>query len=248
MNPSEYHTMFAVEERHWWYVGMARITTALIATLYPARRDLCILDAGCGTGAALGYLQQFGTAVGCDISPLALGYSRRRGHAQLSRASVAALPFAAESFDLVTSFDVLYHRAVGDYVAALRGFHRVLRPGGRVLLRLPAYDWLRGHHDEVIHTERRFTTATVRAALCASQFTVEKLSYANTILFPIALAKRLSERFLPPEGRHSDVQANQSWQDGLLVQALTAEARWLTQRNLPFGLTVIAVGRKEKGI
>lgn len=245
MNPSEYHAMFAAEDRHWWYVGMQRITTTLLAEIYPVRRDLRILDAGCGTGAAMRYLGEFGHVSGCDVSALALSYCQQRGLTQVSAASVTALPFVAESFDLVTSFDVLYHRAVGDEVAALRDFWRVLKPGGRVLLRLPAYDWLRGHHDEIIHTARRFDRRRLREALAASQFKVERLSYANTILFPLALAKRLSERIFPPDGTQSDIDPQPGWQNAYLARLLGLEAAWLRRWDLPFGLTVTAVARKE---
>jgi SAM-dependent methyltransferase len=248
MNPTEYQTMYSVEDQHWWYLGMQRITTTLVASLYPNRRDLTILEAGCGTGAAMQYLAPFGRVTGCDFSPLALSFCRRRGLQRLGQGSVVQLPFPANAFDLVTSFDVLYHRAVGDYRQALAEFWRVLRPGGRVLLRLPAYNWLRGHHDEIIHTARRFTATELRRDLSSSRFQVERLSYANTLLFPLALGKRLVERLQPPADESvSDIHPNPPWQDKLLSRFLYAEAKWLAHRSLPFGLTVVAVGRKEIG-
>jgi SAM-dependent methyltransferase len=247
MDPSEYRTIYAVEDRHWWYVGMRRITLALLDEVYDGRDDLRILDAGSGAGAAMRYLSRFGQVTGCDISPLALGFCRERGLERLGQASVTALPFAAARFDLVTSFDVLYHRAVGDYRAALREFHRVLRPGGRALLRLPAYDWLRGRHDVVIHTERRFTAKELGLSLCEMGFAIERLTYANTLLFPIALGKRLVEPLLPPgDPGRSDVAPNPPRLDDALSAVLGAEAAWLRRRDLPFGLTVVALAKKEK--
>jgi SAM-dependent methyltransferase len=244
MESEEYRTIFTVEDQHWWYVGMQSITTTLIARLYPHRTDLHILEAGCGTGAAMSYLGPFGPVTGCDLSGLALQFCRQRGLRSLNQASVLHLPFDSSCFDLVTSFDVLYHRAVDDYGQALGEFGRVLKSGGYLLLRLPAYDWLRGRHDQVIHTARRFTTTELGRSLAASGFSIEKLSYANTLLFPLALAKRLLERVWPSENSHSDIHPNPAWQDKLLAQFLFAEARWLARRNLPFGLTVIAIGRK----
>lgn len=243
MEPKEYETMFAVEDRHWWYVGMQRITTTLIAHLYPDQTTLRILDAGCGTGAAMHYLSPFGSVTGCDLSALALHLCQQRGLSCLSQSSVIRLPFDDGRFDLVTSFDVLYHRAVSDYGHALDECWRVLKVGGRVLLRLPAYNWLRGHHDEVIHTAHRFTAAELHQALNACGFVVEKLSYANTFLFPLALGKRLVERILPKEGG-SDIHSNPPWQDTFFAWFLFTEARWLVRHTFPFGLTVIAVGRK----
>jgi SAM-dependent methyltransferase len=244
MDPKEYETMFALEDRHWWHVGMQRITTTLLAHLYPPGADLCILDAGCGTGAAMRYLSAYGSVTGCDLSDLALGFCRQRGLVRLAQSTVMSLPFCDRFFDLVVSLDVLYHRDVGDYHHALREFHRVLKSGGRLFLRLPAYNWLRGRHDVAIHTSRRFTAPELHQALTTAGFAVEKASYANTLLFPIALGKRLLERAVRP-GNGSDVHANPSWQDAFLARFLFAEARWLAHHSLPFGLSVVMIGRKE---
>ncbi len=244
MEPEEYQIMFAVEDRHWWYIGMRRITTTLMAEFYPDRTDLHILDAGCGTGAAMQYLSPFGLVTGCDLSTVALRFCRQRDLQHLSQASVASLPFSNEWFDLVTSFDVLYHHAVEDYACALLEFNRVLKPGGCVFLRLPAYDWLRGRHDQAIHTAHRFTAREVHRALVVGGFVVEKLSYANTVLFPMALTKRLLENVLVM-GNGSDIHPNPPWQDAFLAKFLYAEARWLRHHSLPFGLSVIAIGRKQ---
>jgi SAM-dependent methyltransferase len=243
MDPKEYGIVFAVEDRHWWYVGMKRITLTLISRFYPYRRDLQILDTGCGTGAAMGYLAPFGTVTGCDLSMLALGYCQKRRLSHLCQATIVSLPFADECFDLVTSFDVLYHCAVEDYGQALKEFHRVLKPGGRLFLRLPAYDWLRGRHDEAFHTAHRFTAAELRRAFASANLSVEKLSYANTLLFPLALGKRMAERVVPGKTA-SDIHPNPPWQDALLVRFLYLEARWLAHHTLPFGLTVVGLGRK----
>jgi SAM-dependent methyltransferase len=245
MNPSEYRTLYAVEDRHWWYAGMRRITIEVLAATYPGRSDLRILDAGSGTGAAMVYLSRFGVVSGCDLSPLALEFCQERGLARTAQASVTALPYSAGRFDLVTSFDVLYHQAVDDYRAALHEFHRVLGPGGRVLLRLPAYDWLRGHHDEVIHTARRFTASQVTESLREAGFAVERAGYANMLLFPLALAKRLLERVRPPPSSdQSDIAPNPPWLDALLTPVLGVEAMWLRRRDLPVGLTVLVLGKK----
>jgi len=245
MNPSEYRTIFSVEDHHWWYAGMRHITLALLDQTYGRRADLRILDAGSGTGAAMRYLARFGSVAGVDYSPIALDFCRERDLSRLAQASVTSLPFAARAFELVTSFDVLYHRDVGDYRDALREFYRVLRPDGRVLLRLPAYDRLRGRHDAVIHTARRFTTDEIKRSLHDIGYVVERLTYANTLLFPLALAKRVLEPLLPAgHPDQSDIAPNPAGLDGALGAVLGAEARWLRRRDLPYGLTVVALARK----
>lgn len=244
MDAGEYATMFAVEDTHWWYAGMRRITSALLdSCVLP--RPLSILDAGCGSGGNLRLLEAYGAVTGVDIAPAALTFCRQRGFARLARASVCALPFAAASFDLVTSFEVLYHLAVASDEAALREFWRVLRPGGWLLLRLPAHDWLRGQHDIAVHTRHRYTTAEVGDRVSGAGFAIVRLSYANCLLFPLATAKRLLER-VAGGGQASDVgpppRAN-----AILAAILAAEARWLARRNLPWGLSVLCLARKPGG-
>jgi SAM-dependent methyltransferase len=134
---------------------------------------------------------------GVDIHPLALRYCRKRGLSRIACASVVDLPFASARFDVVTSFDVLYEKAVASDLEALREIARVLIPGGRVFLRLPAYDWLRGQHDKTIHTRKRYTAKQVAHLLIESGLVVEHVSFANTFLFPFALLKRLGERIVP---------------------------------------------------
>lgn len=223
---------------------MARITAAMLEEAYGSRADLDILDAGCGTGGAAAHLGRFGRYTGVDFSALALDFCRKRGLARTGQASVLELPFRERSFDLVTSFDVLYHRSVADVGAALGEFYRVLRHGGRVLLRVPAYDWLRGQHDEVIHTARRFTAPDVGAALGETGFAVERLTHANALLFPIAAGKRLLERALGSPSAETDVRATADLSNRLLTGVLAAEARWLRVRDFPLGLSVVALARK----
>lgn len=245
MDAKEYEVMFGAEERHWWYSGMQRITTTLLAQYYPPGSNLQILDAGCGTGAAMRYLSPFGAVTGCDLAALALQFCRQRSLERLSQATVVSLPFREQEFDLVTSLDVLYHQAVLDRDRAMLEFNRVLRPEGRLFLRLPAYDWLRRSHDRAVHTAHRFTAGEVREALRAAGFAVEKLSYANTLLFPLALVERILEITLSLEPDRSDLQSSSFWSSRFLAKVLYAEAGWLRGHSLPWGLSVIAVGRKE---
>lgn len=242
MNPEEYEIMYHVEDTHWWYQGMAQITRRVLARWYNPGANLRILDAGCGTGAALtSYLADYGQVTGFDFAQAALRFCRQRGASRLTRASIMHIPFADQSFDLATSFDVLSELAIVDDLPALCELRRVLAPGGRLVLRLPAYAWLRGHHDEAVHTRHRYTRGEIAARLRQVGFEVAHLSYANAVLFPAAWAKRAAERMAPPRGG-SDLTLNVGRLNGLLTKALAAEAPLVAGPGLPFGLTVVAVG------
>jgi SAM-dependent methyltransferase len=247
LNPEEYAIMYRIEDSFWWYKGMERITRAVIEQWYAPGSGLRILDAGCGTGGAMSsYLADYGPVTGFDFSTEALRFVHLRGIRRVIRASVMQVPFADRCFDLVVSADVLCERAVPDDLAALLEMNRVLVPGGRVLLRLPAYNWLRGQHDEAVHIRHRYTRGEVASRLRQSGFEVEFLSYANTLLFPVALAKRMAERVWPVRSGRSDLTIPTGPFNGLLRAILSAEASLVANPGLPFGLTVIGVGRKQQ--
>ncbi|MBI3980325.1 MAG: methyltransferase domain-containing protein [Chloroflexi bacterium] len=242
MEAEQYEQMFAVEDSHWWYRGMWAAALALLQRTLNGR-PIRILDAGCGTGGTTARLGQLGGVVGLDTSPLALERSRARGIDWLVGGSVEHLPFAAGSFDVVTTFDVLYHRQVGDDLAALREFARILRPGGVLLVRVPAHDWLRGKHDAAVHTAHRYGRAELREKLATTGFRVERLTYANCLLFPLALLKRLLEQ------GDRDVRgdlAPPTWPvNAGFAAVLQAEAVLLRRTDLPWGLSLFALARRS---
>jgi len=247
MEAIEYERMFRAEDRHWWYLGMQEITYAILKRFIPPDKDLKILDAGCGTGQWLSSCQaKSGAAMGFDISPRALKYCRRRHLSDLAQASVVEIPFKSNHFDLLTSFDVLYERSVKNDLGAMAEFFRVLRPGGLILLRLPAYNWLRGQHDIAIHTARRYNAAQVVRLLQDVGFRTRHTSYANTILFPLAAAKRLLERIIPPDPNSSDLSMDASRFNRLLKIILSSEALPAAHAGLPYGLSILALGQKPK--
>jgi SAM-dependent methyltransferase len=244
MNHEEYEVMFQVEGHHWWYLGMEQITCGLLDQTVGRGRDLRVLDAGCGTGAVMRYLAPYGRVAGFDFSAEALRFSRQRGLTCLTQASVMQLPFADGEFDLIVSFDVICEIGIDDG-QVLREFARVLNSGGRLLLRLPAYQRLRGQHDAAVHIAHRYRRSEIKHKLQLAGLTPEKTSYANTFLFPIVAAKRWSERFMAGRQTGSDLTLDPGPLNGVLRSLLSAEAPLVRSIGLPFGLTVVALARKS---
>jgi SAM-dependent methyltransferase len=242
VEPSEYDNIARMEERHWWYVGMRRIAAQFLRRL-PLSKPVRILDAGCGTGGGLKWLSGFGEAAGVDLHPLAIRYARHVSP-RLAQATVERLPFPAGTFDLVTSFEVLYHAAVTDDEAALCEFVRVLRPGGWLMVRVPAYDWLGRAHDRQVHTRHRYTPSELRQKISASGLELRRLTSVGLFLLPPAMFSRLVEE---PGEMHTDVTLPPALLNWLLTGILSVEGFWLRGLDLPAGLSVLAIAQKEEG-
>jgi SAM-dependent methyltransferase len=241
MNVEEYARMYEAEERQWWYAGMRAISAALLDKHMGGGHARRILDAGCGTGNNLAHFRARGRAVGVDLSLDALRFCRSRGVAA-AQASVLSLPFAHGAFDLVTSFDVLYHRWVTDDGAAVAELARVLAPGGLLLVRVPALKMLWGAHDEAVLSRHRYTRGEVEALLRGAGLDVLELTYANTLLFPVLALRRTLDRLT---GRHgSDVGFLPAPVEAAFLGLLRAEARMVRHVRLPVGASVLALGRK----
>jgi SAM-dependent methyltransferase len=233
--------MHAAEDRQWWYAGMRAISLVLLdGTPLPAAARL--LDAGCGTGGMVGHLADRGRAVGVDLSAEAVRLARARG-AAVVRGELMALPFADGTFDCVTSFDVIYHRWVRDDAAAVREMARVLRPGGLLLVRVPALKMLWGAHDEAVHSRHRYTRGEVRRLLSAQGFAVLRATYANSLLLPLLAARRTLDRLTGRQG--SDVGFLPAPLERSFAALLRLEARLVRRLSLPLGASVFALARKR---
>jgi SAM-dependent methyltransferase len=246
VNVAEYERMHAAEERQWWYAGMRAIGFRLLdaATDRAATAPLPLryLDAGCGTGLNLAHLAERGRAVGLDLAEEAVRFCRARGVAVV-RGNVLQLPFRNESVDGVSSFDVLYHAWVPDDGAAVRELARVLRPGGRLLVRVPALGLLWGAHDEAVLSRHRYHRPELRALLEGAGLEVERLSYCNSILLPVLLVRRTLDRWL---GRHgSDVEFLPAPLEWAFKRALLLESALIGRGfDLPVGSSLVALARK----
>jgi SAM-dependent methyltransferase len=243
LDPAEYDYMFKLEDGLWWYVGMRRIVDRLLQRhLAPAADEREILDAGCGTGGSLKQLQRYGRVTGFDFSEQATRLYTTRERGRVLTASADAMPFRDESFDLVTSFDVLCQLEPWQEEAALSELARVLRPGGTLITRVPAYQALYGPHDAAIRTRHRYTAGEMTNKIERSGLRPLQATYANALLLPIALARRLLAKRLG--GRESDVRPVPAPLNALLQAVLALEAPLLARTSLPFGLSVMVVARK----
>jgi SAM-dependent methyltransferase len=238
-----YPILFEVEESHWWYIGRRRIIASFVKAICDQVKDrrARILDVGCGTGANLVRLSDFGDAEGVDISPDALKFCRERGLNNVRLGAAEALPYEDGEFDLVTALDVVEH--IDDDVAGLREMHRVLRPGGRVLLFVPTFMFLWGIQDEVSHHRRRYRMTELRRAVTAAGFEVERTTYANiTFFLPVLLVRK----FMRLTGMRAETENNINVPalNRLFGAIFGAERHWLRYLNIPFGVSGLCVARR----
>jgi SAM-dependent methyltransferase len=244
MERGEYDVMFRVEDTHWWYHALHRLIRRSLDWELPDWRKASILDAGCGTGAILELLGNPHKHVGIDLSPDAVAFCRRRGLQNVVQSDVSALPFADASFDAVICSSVLYHQWVKDVGKALQELRRVLRPGGLLLVNLPAYQFLHSAHDDAVFTARRFTRSEVQNLLSGTGLGIRYLTYWTTLLFPIAIVARTLGG--SSTGRDFDAEEPSSLKNRALWMVMTLELWLMRWISLPFGVALFAVAEKPR--
>ncbi|PIU46039.1 MAG: class I SAM-dependent methyltransferase [Ignavibacteriales bacterium CG07_land_8_20_14_0_80_59_12] len=244
MRTDEYRRMYEAEDSFWWYAGLRALLRRVIAKSAASHgRAPRLLDAGCGTGANLAMLEEFGEGIGVDLSSTALEFSKRRGLTGLVRSSLLNLPFASGSFDAILSIDVLYHLWVADDSTALAELARVLKPRGTLILQVAAFEFLRGSHDTVVFTRKRYTRREVRNRVEAAGLKVQRITYRNSLLFPFVAAARLLRR--KEETAASDVQMPGRFINSVLCGVLAIENAILSIMSLPVGSSVFCMATKE---
>jgi SAM-dependent methyltransferase len=243
MEEAEYYKLAAVEDRMWYFRSLHdHVLRVLRSRLGEGPRDL--LDAGCGTG---GLIRRLRTAVppwriqGLDLSPIACGLARQRGDVPIAQGSATALPFGAAAFDAVVSADVLYE--LEDPGAALREFARCLRPGGWVVINVPAYRWLWSYHDTAVRSKHRFVRAEVAALLAAAGFALEVNTHWNALPFPLIVVRR---KLLARAADTSDVRRYPAPVEGCMRGLMAVEHAWLRAGgSWAWGSSILAVGRRR---
>ncbi len=245
MSDAEIETMRSVEDDLWWYHGLRG---HVVNSIEPPRSDFALLDAGCGTGGMLERVRAAfpqAALTGLDFSPRALELTAARNlSATLEQGSADALPFADATFDIVLSLDVIVLHGVDD-AKALREMHRVLKPGGRLIMNVAAFDFLRGSHDAATNMARRYTRPRLTTLLQSAGFTVGSMSYWNMTLMPaVAAVRRASRgRAQQPDVR-SDLAPLWSPLNAALSLLVRAELALSRRFPLPFGTSLFAVASK----
>ncbi len=245
MEPAAYAEHAAYERTHWWFTGRRAVVRSL---LEPVARDglTRALAVGCGYGAELDFLGTIAPAVGTEIEAAPLRSAYGAGARRVAKARAEALPFAGEAFGLVAMLDVLEHVEATDL--ALAEARRVLRPGGYLVLLVPALEWLWSDWDVRVHHQRRYTAGSLAGALTDAGFRVCRMTYFNCTLLPlVAAVRRLApvRRLARPADGDEFALGSSPLANGVLAGVLRTEA-WLVRHvRIPVGVSLAALARRD---
>ena len=245
-----YAQLARTEDHHWWFRARCNSVARQLNSM--ELPDQCrILDVGCGTGGTTRFLQKFGRVTGIDKSPEALSHARRKAtDANLIQADVNNLDTICQpgSFDLVTFFNVLYHQWIPNDVDMLAKVRRVLAPGGYVLLTEAAFPSLTRRHDSVGQGKKRYHLSDMKHYFREVGLMYRGGRYFNCALFPVCLAlaaiDRVAGKRAPQQEDLGELATPPNWLNRLLQMYLDAENRVTDWLPIPFGVTLLAVGRK----
>ena len=253
MREDLYEDLYVKEQDYWWHVGKRAIVYSLIDRYLPSKQKTMgrkALDLGCGAGLNLDHLQKYAEPVGTDFSEEALHFCLQRGHKLLCKADAAELPFHDEQFDIITALDVIEH--LDDDLIALQELRRTMKPGGLLVVSVPAYPLLWSYWDDILGHRRRYTTGSMREVMTKAGLRVRKVSYSNAIILAptvaVRLLKSVRQKAAQQSGQGSNPETDFMPVPGFVNNALIKyymwEARTLKRNRLPFGLSVVCVAQK----
>lgn len=243
MDAAAYRSLEALQDRHWWFLGRRKVITQLIRRFVSLPRSPHILEAGCGYGGNLAMLRQFGNVDAFEFDDGARQYASSLADRPVAYGHLPDNPgFTDSRFDLVAMLDVLEH--IEDDVGALRALQMRLAEGGAILLTVPAFPWLWSQHDEIHHHKRRYTKASLTAALRMAGLEPWKIGYFNTLLFPLAIVQRIALGLLCGRGGIDDIP--QKTLNALFGKVFGFESHLVGRGVLPFGLSLFAVARPAR--
>jgi SAM-dependent methyltransferase len=242
------NAMLELDDRHWWYRGRRRVVGAELDRLAP-RAGSRVLDAGCGSGRTLQELRRYGEVHGIELDPGAATVARARGCGEVRIGRLEEMPWNDGYFDLITCLDVIEHTP--DDRVTLRELRRVCKPGGFLLVTVPAYQGLWSMHDVANHHYRRYSRPRLRGAALDAGWRVRRMTSFNGLLLAPAAAVRLAKRRSlrrPDSDYKPEIALGPEWLNAVLERPLRVEARWLARgRTLPAGLSLLAVLENPAG-
>jgi SAM-dependent methyltransferase len=239
MEKSAYLQMADTEQDHWWFCGRRAILQRLIAQHLAGKPPQHILEIGAGTGGNLAMLSRFGSLSATEMDDEARAIACSRTSIVVQPGSLPnALPSFPQKFNLICLFDVLEH--VDDDVGSLRAIRELLAPDGVLLLTVPAHPWLWSQHDKQLHHKRRYTSASLRAHAASAGMRIQRFSYFNTFLFPLAAAARIIDRIRGGEAA-SGAEMPSAFVNKILKIIFASEAAALARFNLPVGVSILAM-------
>ena len=241
------------EDRHWWFASRTRALLNLMDALPRPDGHLHLLDIGCGAGNMIHHLSRYGRVRGVEVDARPVAVARQRGYEVDLGDAGRGLAYPDATFDIVTALDVIEHNQ--DDLSILREAHRVLKPGGYLVVTTPAFMWLWSYNDVLNAHVRRYDIPTLRARLEQARFEVRRISYNNFFVFPMAaaliLARRAGARAPQLRSHHLSAEAYQVEMEPAppLVNAVLSALGWLEAQllrriNLPIGTGIIAIARK----
>ena len=245
MNKQEYRNIFEHEAEHFFYVANNNLYLSYIKNLTEKRKSMSILDVGCGAGYLAKQMAKYAHVQGVDMHPQALLYSRKRGLA-VKKASVTKLPYKNNSFDVVTCIDVLCHKSIKNDRIAFAELSRIIKPGGFLIVRVPALPLLFSRHDKYVETRERYSKAKFKKRLLSAGFMIKKLSYINFVLFLPALIKVLIERNRKNKDHMSVITNINPVLNAVARYILTLDNVAMKLVSLPIGNGLFAVVQKPK--
>jgi SAM-dependent methyltransferase len=244
MDIAAYAVEALVQEDHWWFVGRRQLFSRELARLSLDRRAVTF-DTGTSTGTNLRMLRDFGfcNVTGLDLSDEAIRFCTEKGLGHVKKGDVNALPFADETFELCLATDIIEH--VDDDIGALRELNRALKPGGHLLITVPAFASLWGLQDKVSHHKRRYHLRELKAKAETAGFTVERRYYFNFILFaPIFLARQIIRIAGLEDRLKSENEVYSPFINRILLPIFALDARLAPMLRLPFGVSILMLAKK----
>lgn len=241
MEKDIYHKTAAIENIHWWFIGRRFIVEQILNELY-LPKNTEVLEVGCGTGGNLTLLAKFGKVYGVELDDTAREYARKRGIGTILPGSLPdEIPLTGQLFDLIVMTDVLEH--VGEDQVALERLYPRLKYGGYILITVPAFPALWSRHDDLHHHKRRYTMERLRTIVMNAGFNIVKDSYINCSMFPAIAGVRLMQRFFGITDA-DNLKMYPPFINRMLAGLFAGEGHLLKFVSLPFGLSLLCVGRK----